>query len=358
MTKYFSDKIRCISFVSMVMVVILHSYNVILNTLSGSITITKGYNYFIQTFISQGIVRVAVPLFFLISGYLFFRNINTGAFNEFLQKYKTRFKSLVIPYLFWSIWCIFLYLILQSIPASKPFFTTDLIRDYSFSDLLNRIFITPLPYQFWFVRDLVIWVILSPLVYRILKYTKALFLIIGFIAWSFEFDFVIFTNISFFFFLTGSYLGINRVKFDLLLQKDFKYTYLFVCLWLITVTVFTCLTYIDYAHEWVLVLFYKTSTLVGIVALWFGYDKIYRNKDISKKWYFPIFKYSFFIYVIHEPMMVMMRKGLYSFLGFNQLSSFIIYFAAPLIVITFAISVGALMRRFLPKIYAFVTGER
>lgn len=55
----------------------------------------------------QGLTRVivinAVPLFFFISGYLFFLKKDT-----YLNKWKKRFKSLVIPYI---IWCIIGFLI-------------------------------------------------------------------------------------------------------------------------------------------------------------------------------------------------------------------------------------------------------
>ena len=65
MDKYISNKIKNISLIMTFFVVILHSNNLedpsVLNI-----------NTLIQNFIGQGIVRIAVPMFFLISGYLFF----------------------------------------------------------------------------------------------------------------------------------------------------------------------------------------------------------------------------------------------------------------------------------------------
>ena len=72
MNKYLSDKLKAISFILMGMVVFLHSYNIKIKFASGTGIIKQGYNSFTQDFISNGVTRIAVPLFFTISGYLFF----------------------------------------------------------------------------------------------------------------------------------------------------------------------------------------------------------------------------------------------------------------------------------------------
>ena len=72
MNNYLKNKITTISFLLMIMVVNIHSYNLLP-------IIPKGYNTFIQDLFSQGFSRIAVPLFFIISGYLFFLNIKEGS---------------------------------------------------------------------------------------------------------------------------------------------------------------------------------------------------------------------------------------------------------------------------------------
>ena len=65
--RYLSNKIKNISFLLTILVVILHAYNI-----DNTISIVS----FIQTFISHGIATIAVPIFFMISGYLFFYKFN------------------------------------------------------------------------------------------------------------------------------------------------------------------------------------------------------------------------------------------------------------------------------------------
>ena len=131
MNKYLSIKLNVISFFSMVMVVFLHSYNVVVNLNTQNIELNRGYSSFFQDFFSQGITRIAVPLFFLISGYLFFLNIK-GAPGEFISKFKKRLKTIVLPYLFWSVWGLLLFFILQTLPQSKNFFTASISGFLSF----------------------------------------------------------------------------------------------------------------------------------------------------------------------------------------------------------------------------------
>ena len=90
MDKYISNKIKNISLFMTFFVVILHS-----NNLEKSNVVNL--NSVVQNFIGQGIVRVAVPIFFLISGYLFFYNF-VPSMEKWKYKFKSRFHSLVYLY--------------------------------------------------------------------------------------------------------------------------------------------------------------------------------------------------------------------------------------------------------------------
>ena len=79
MDKYISNKIKNISLIMTFFVVILHSNNLEDSTVFN-------INTLIQNFIGQGIVRIAVPIFFLISGYLFFYKFKPSK-EAYLKKY-------------------------------------------------------------------------------------------------------------------------------------------------------------------------------------------------------------------------------------------------------------------------------
>ena len=102
--KYMSGKLRIVSFFAMILVVFRHAYN-----LGEEVNIAKktGYSFFMQVFISSGFTSIAVPVFFVISGYLLFLN-KKQSFIGYKLILSKRFSSLVIPYLFWTIsWLLF-----------------------------------------------------------------------------------------------------------------------------------------------------------------------------------------------------------------------------------------------------------
>lgn len=179
-----SRRITSLRFLLIVLVVFIHNNFVKENFLNYAAE--GGYEPFayengfigiwIQRFISDGIARCAVPLFFLFAAYLqFMKN------DRFPVLMKKKAKSLVIPYFLWPVLNLGLYvgikLTLSKIAPSlfgKPgfvpqmewtasdwfhaFFGYTTLKDgnwHNFADLYLG--------QFWFVRDLFILILLSPL---------------------------------------------------------------------------------------------------------------------------------------------------------------------------------------------------
>ena len=93
MTSYLSQKIKLVSFFSMILVVVFHANIIILS---------EGTSRFLQVLLTTELTRINVPMFFVISGYLFFRCCD-GSRAFFQYKMKHRIKSLVVPYLILTI---------------------------------------------------------------------------------------------------------------------------------------------------------------------------------------------------------------------------------------------------------------
>ena len=110
---------------------------------------------------------------FIISGYLFFLKFE-GSISGFINQYRKRFRSLVVPYFLWSTWSLLYFFILQLFPQARPFFYNDLVVNYSFATFFDKVVIHPNAYQLWYVRDLIIMVVFSPLIYGVIKYLKVL----------------------------------------------------------------------------------------------------------------------------------------------------------------------------------------
>lgn len=337
------------------MVVYLHSYNLVVKTNIGNKIVINNYGSFFQEFFSAGITRIAVPAFFGISGYLFFFNTK-GTFGDFKLKYTKRLKTLLTPFLFWSAWGLLLFFVLQTFPQSKSFFTNKLIKDYSVNELLLTVFINPIPYQFWFIRDLMILVCVSPILYWLLKHIDFFTILIFLITWIFNINFIIFSNEALLFFTLGGYLGLN--KKELMNNKSFFNYQIYLLFWIMLVFIKTILIYIAYSNIIVLNLLHKFGILIGLIAIWGLYNRFFQNKNISEYKFYPIFSYSFFIFAFHEPILTILKKIFFFFFGKGELPSLAIYITAPLLTIIISIFIGYSLKRILPRFYAIITGGR
>lgn len=142
-------------FVCSLMVVGIHSYNITdttVNTVAG----------YIESFLCHGIFIAAVPVFFFFSGYLFFRNISTT--KDVFNKMKTRAKSVLMPFLVWSA----LYLLIFTIGSFTPFFSSEGVS-FAPLDILKGIVFYRYCFPLWYMYQLVMFVLLTPLINVLLK---------------------------------------------------------------------------------------------------------------------------------------------------------------------------------------------
>lgn len=353
MNTYLSEKIKIISFLSIIMVVFLHAYNLEYVSQTTALSV-KTWNWFIQDFVSFGLTRVAVPIFFLFSGFWFFFN-TTGSQDEFRAKIKKRFFTLFIPFLFWSLFGIAFYFAIQSLPQFEKFFSKELVKNYTASMWLNRIFINPIPYQLWFIRDLMVLVVFSPLLYLALKYFGKIWLILCFIGWNcFAPDFHN-SSEALLFFSAGGFIAIFHQQ---ILMFDFtKYRIGLPILWIACIAFKTTLIFFAQA-AWLVQMALNLSVLVGIVAFWTLQDRLVMQNDNAKTALLKISTLTFFIYACHEPILTIVKKILYLLFGASEMASFAVYLAAPTIAIAIAIILALMMRRFLTPFYQTITGGR
>ncbi|MGX7667848.1 acyltransferase family protein [Flavobacterium pedocola] len=353
MSDRLSQKIKNLSFLLMIMVVFLHSYNIDTKQLDRRLYLEKDFNWFLQTFISNGFTRIAVPLFFVISGYLFVYNRKTGI-NDLRDKIVKRIKTLLIPYLLWTIIGLLVYLILQSIPQSKPFFTNKLIVDYSFLDWVEGIFYKPIPYQLWFLRDLIIMVFLSPLIVFLIKRIRFVFLFTTFLFWFFNQDSVFLSSEALFFFSSGISLALYCP--EILEKKVDKSIGIFI-LWFLLLFFKTGVGMFGLSQKLELFLL-KTAILIGLLSFWALYDKLadYSNKIVNQialvSWT------SFFIYVFHEPLLTIIKKALFSVMNQSLSAYLFVYFFSPILTIAISIMTAVFLKRNFSGPYRILTGNR
>ncbi len=362
----FSKRITCLRFILAVLVVFIHSKfdQSTIDFADGSMQISFPlYVNVIQMIFAEVLGGVSVPLFFVISAYLFFAKPKSTKENV-----KSKFKSIVVPYIFWTVLTIFLYFAAQSFSFSRNYFSKpeNIIRSWHFSDFAQAFFARktsypdyyhPLVYQFWYLRNLLIFMIFSPLIkflagrfplsYFCAILTATLLRIAGVFPdplWIFP---------ALFYFSLGFYAVSHIQKIldflDSVRWKDFAFSYIvFVAL-----SIFFAFTENSVSA---VVGFLRTNfTILLFVKLAGNFSK---NENVFKK-LSVLSAYSFWIYAAHAPFVVTSIKKLIS-RAIPMHGGFILiqFFATAFLCTTFLMIFGFLLKKILPGVFAFTTGGR
>ncbi|MCM1451413.1 MAG: acyltransferase [Clostridium sp.] len=129
----------------------------------------------ICNFISSNVCQICVPSFFIISGFLFFRGIKTFSASIYLSKLRRRLHSLLIPYLFWCAFCCLLLYVKHAcfhMPGLGIFLdngkidTANLLKGFICIQEAGNY---PYAFAFWFIRNLMAFCAISPLIYAVSK---------------------------------------------------------------------------------------------------------------------------------------------------------------------------------------------
>jgi surface polysaccharide O-acyltransferase-like enzyme len=344
---YLSKKIKVLTFSMIIMVVFLHAYNLPVDRQAPGFS---SFNHFIQLFISQGITRIAVPMFFSISGYLFFVNY-TGR-SDYYKKITKRFKGLFLPYVMWSLAGLLFYYFLNTSPLLKSYFNQNLFTGVTAWGYCKLVFLDPIPFQLWFVRDLFLLALISPLIFVLIsKFSLAFMLSLG-TCWFYDINPPQFANLNWpflriegiLFFSLGATLALKKINLGGKCTPNI--TLLIVWIALVVAKVF-------YAGINLTVPIHKISIITGLVAVWLNYELLVFLFD--RKSIFKLTSYTFFVFLFHEPFLTMVEKVFEKILHFPSIA---IYLTAPLLTICMAFLIASLLTKRLPRVYNIITGGR
>lgn len=342
------------------MILLLHSS--FMHELKNGVSIFEGWNQPIYRTLDAifvgNITNIAVPLFFMVSGYLFFLKNDSFTLDDYKGKISKRIKSLLVPYLIWNVIIFFVYLTVQTFVPSMASGRTKMIVDYTLSDYLSSFWSMsyvydggmngPIDNPLWFVRDLMAMCVLSPIVYYMIKYLKALLpvaLVLLFISNVWEG--VPGLSISALaFFSLGAYLGMNKIKFAEISLKILSYTVGLYVLLLIMILAAEVPAWLHLG---------RLEIVIGIVmscsiASW----------ACTKGWKISTFLTgsTFFVFASHcELLKVFIR--LTSRLNVqNDLFYCVMYFVCPLLTLSILLIVYKVLRKYMPQVATMLSGGR
>lgn len=315
----------------------------------------------IHYIISEEIARIAVPLFFFMSGYLFFFDVQ-GLFtiSQYIKKIKKRVRTLLIPYIFWNTSVIILLVSVQLFIPSTLSGANKPITDRNFLEFLNMFWGCtngmPICYQFWFVRDLIVTVLLSPIIYFFIKRLKFHFVAVMGIIWLLGFDFNItgLSSVSIFFFSFGAWFSINSRIFT----NDFSSLRYTAIIYLGLLAFNTLLYQYDELPCYYNITL-KVNILIEIISVVSGVSYGLTRNFIRINKFLPLA--SFFIYAYHTTLILLLTTSYIRFFKAIILRENILvigYLIIPFIIAIIGVGLYVLLDKYFPSFTVLITGRR
>lgn len=301
-------------------------------------------------FVTHGLFTpFAVPLFFILSGFAFFRNYNNSLY---FSKLKSRIKSLLIPYWVWNIvWTVF------AIVTSYTFISIFFLGRGKFEITPWNLFLSVFHHYntpYWFIFNLMFFCVCAPVIYFLLKNKVIACLVLiaipVLIANNVTLPYAIFyRSDSIFFFIVGAACGIHL--------KDFftKKSSIIEIIISICIFVFCCfisgLSY--YGFQTFPSFFEPIYLLLFSLSFWKMADIFIDRIKIR-----PFFTRSFMVYLMHINVSAVITKLLYLILPKSN------WWTIPNVVLTVFLTLASInlfcvfMQRFFPKVYMYIGGTR
>ncbi|NLJ70454.1 MAG: acyltransferase [Clostridiaceae bacterium] len=346
LSKEESHRINILKYISIILVVYIHSYVEEVNFADGTDTLfLPWWLLSLENLVSKVIAKCAVPMFFLISSILLFKTQRS-----YKKTITGKIRSLLIPYLIWNSFWIIVFILLQSLSFTAPFFSGSniTIMQSSVTEWLELYGIGPsLPYPhaypLWFMRDLMVITPCFPFIGKIAsKFSKPLL-------------------------ICSVVLLLAPINFPL------KQAILWFCLGACIVNLQIHITVLDSIAMWKISLFYILCASITLIAehsitynlfifvslgYWARLSKCIFDCKISRNIFINLSEWTFIIYVAHELTLSSLKKVCLRILPTEPIWLLIEYLAIPIIVIAGCSIVGVVFKKTAPNLYSILTGAR
>lgn len=302
-------------------------------------------------FVSGGLALACVPSFFILSGYLFFRGVDRFTSELFRKKLRRRVSTLLVPYLLWNALCAFLFIVRVKLAGADGLGIVaadgaiNLIRFLEGFWMIPQVDGFPFASAFWFIRNLICFVVLSPLFYLIARSRMltisviAVSILIDKSCWGAEY------------FVVGACLALQQYDLRRLRLSG----------WKLAVVVAVYLLSAMAIHEEVCTALYLSLRYVLVFSGFttFMNAALRMTRVDSTRFGSIMIGATFFIYAFHQCFCRIVRNLWLSIVGDgSSVAALATYSLSFVTMVGVSVGVWLLMRRFAPGLLAILTGNR
>lgn len=324
-------------------------------------TIGVKWSYDLMYFFSNIIGRFSVPMFFLISGFLFFRR-GTLTHKQYVTKLHNRLYTLLIPYLVWNL-IGFLYFAIKHYPPLCSVFQGVAEIPITLSNFLKAFWefrfegvgeskSMPIDFPLWYIRDLMVVVLCSPILYKLIRLGSLPVILLGILWFAFNMDFIGIEMTGFFFFTLGGYIAVYNIDIVNIIEP--KCITISIALLFLILVIVNMLTRSMACHHFI----HKITILTGMVFIF--RCAVFSIKSVKLvDWLNRLVPSTFFIYALHGLFVATLRKMLVMVLQPNTNAEFAIVYALSIFsTILLSLICYYALKRLCPKICLLLNGGR
>ena len=318
---------------------------------------------FVNTFVLFFFLS-AVPLLSTISGYLFFKPGDTLTPAFYLGRYRSRVRSVLLPMISWNAFGLAVFGSIFLLAPDSPFLS---LVSYDFDSLtvtnvvnaLLGITRHPINFQFWFLRDLFLTVLLSPVLGLLVRHAPRLGLLGLGAVWLSGIDTVIFfrADVVFFFYL-GALWRMSGWTLEFISERSAfclmaAYVAL-VALRVLSPEVVADGSLLDTVIEEPIT---RSLRLVGVVAFW-GCSPWFA-RTTPGRWIASVGALAFFLHAVHWPLNQFIKAGLAGFLPIHSSGWLLVnYLTTTVLTVAAALLIARGLARFAPPVFLHLSGGR
>lgn len=335
----FYNKIYWFTFIYSVLVVWVHAYNseLFLGRTETALTV-----YRIERILGNSIAQIAVPGFFMISSYLFYRNFT---WDKLWSKWNSRIRSILVPFILWNTIYYLGYVIASRLPFVAEVVGKEAVP-FGIQTAAEAIIHYTYNYVFWYMYQLILLIVLTPVIYLGIKYFWMGILVLLGILWGIKsgaslphlnLDALLYYCIAAFAALHGK--RIAQGSWD-------KKTGLSGVLILLGALALAGI--------------YKTTSVVVTVMIR-GLIPVALWLIVSERWLCPAkawMKYNFFLYAVHFAFVRLINKTAAMMLPGYPALPLVFYILMPVIIVVISYWLGAFLRKYLPVVWHMLHGGR
>lgn len=304
-----------------------------------------------------------VPLLSMISGWLFFSFADSDARSALTARIRKRFTSLYFPLVSWN--ALFLVAMLALYAASPTYpLLAELNIDFAkaakrtYGNAIFAVTAHPIGFQFWFVRDLFVTALVSPILWFFQRRAPWIFVAVVGTCWLAEIDTIIFfrPDVVLFFFLGGL---VRRHRAALHLSRNATITFCVLYVGLIALR--TLAPYgIDMENDtnrYLVDIATRATRVVGVGACWGVFQRIALTEMGEVVGRFGSF--AFFLHAAHYPLLAEVKILLWRILPAETDAWMLAHYAVSVVVtVIIGVGVGLFVARQWPRAFALMNGGR